>query len=311
MKIIFFGTSEFAASILKSIAGRCHIIAAVTRPDRKKGRSLKLSAPPVKTAAVKLGIRVLQPPDINDPQFAAEIKGLGTEAFVVASFGSILGRELLSLPKSGSLNIHPSLLPKYRGAAPIHRAVLAGEGRTGVTIIRMDERLDAGDIILQREVKIEDADTSETLSDKLVPIAAELLAEAMRLVETGRAGFIKQDEDKATFAPKLKKEDGLICWHSSVRAILNQIRAMKPWPGTYCIVDGKVLKVAEAAAAEGIDLGKSLPGEVILADQKKGLVVRAKDGAISILKVQMEGKKAMTSGLFLRGCKIRAGIMLE
>jgi len=310
MNIVFFGTSEFAATILRIISKQCTIVAVVSQPDRKKGRSLKVSAPAVKVEAERLGITVFQPADINDPQFIAKLKAIDADVFVVVSFGAMLRTELLNLPKFGALNIHPSLLPKYRGAAPIHRAILAGETKTGVTIIRMNERLDAGDIILQKELKIDAIDTSETLSGKLAAMGAELLMESMRLLGGGGAKFIKQDESKATLAPKLKKEDGLICWDTSTVDILNKIRALKPWPGTYSSLDGRTLKITEAKAMEGIDFGGSSPGDVILADEKKGFIVRTKDGAISIVTIQVEGKKEMAAELFLRGHKIKVGTRL-
>jgi len=310
MRIIFFGTSEFAASILRTIAKKCSIVAVVTQPDRKKGRDLKVSPPPVKIEAEMRGMAVFQPADVNDPQFAAKIKDLGADAFVVVSFGAILGKQLLDIPKFGSLNIHPSLLPKYRGAAPIHRAILAGDKETGVTIIRMNEVLDAGDIILRKELKIEKDDTSETLSNKLALISADLLAEAMKSIGEGRAKFIKQNENEATFAPKLKKEDGIINWSSPTDVILNKMRALKPWPGTYSSIDGRTLKIIKAEAVKDGDFSGFSPGEIIMADQKEGFIVRTKDSAISILEMQTEGKKRMSAELFLRGHKVRVGAKL-
>lgn len=310
MRITFFGTSEFAAAILRIISRQCAIVAVVSQPDRKKGRSLKVSASPVKVEAERLGITVFQPADINDPQFIAKLKTLGADVFVVVSFGIILKAALLYMPKFGALNIHPSLLPKYRGAAPIHRAVLTGETKTGVTIIRMNERIDSGDIILQKELKICETDNSETLGGKLAAMSAELLMESMRLMGEGKAKFIKQDESNATLAPKLKKEDGLICWNTLTADILNKIRALKPWPGTYSSLDGRTLKITEAKAMEGIDFDGSFPGDVMAADEKKGFIVKTKDGAISIVTVQAEGKKEMAVELFLRGHKIKMGTRL-
>ncbi|MDD5681208.1 MAG: methionyl-tRNA formyltransferase, partial [Candidatus Omnitrophica bacterium] len=293
MKLIFFGTSEFAVDILRIISKRCSVVAVVTQPDRKKGRNLKVSAPPVKEEAAKLGITVLQPADVNSPQFAAELKELQADAFVVVSFGEMLGKELLGIPKFGPFNIHPSLLPKYRGAAPINRAILAGEKKTGVTIIRMNEKLDAGDIILQKEVIIGETDTSETLSDTLAARGADLLIEAVKSAEAGRAKFIKQNEAEATFAPKLKKEDGIIRWDLPTVTILNMIRALKPWPGAYTNLDGRMLKIISAAEVNGGTFSGFSHGEVITADEKGGFTVKTKDGAISLLKVQVEGKKEM------------------
>jgi len=310
MNIIFFGTSNFAAETLELISGKCSILATVTQPDRKKGRSLKVSAPPVKMEAAKLGMDVLQPADINDAQFLRKLETLKADAFIVVSFGVMLSKSLLNASKFGALNIHPSLLPKYRGAAPIQQAILAGERKTGVTIIKMNERLDAGDIILQKEVKIEEDDTACTLSDKLAPMGANLVLETLKLLEIGAAEFKKQNEREATMAPKLKKEDGLINWDLPTADILRKIRALEPWPGTYSRFDGRVLKIVKAEVAKSGDFSKFSPGEIVLADQKIGFIVKTKDGAVSILEVQIEGKKPMSAELFLRGHKITLGAKL-
>lgn len=310
MKIIFFGTSEFAADILRLIFAKCSVAAVVTQPDRKKGRDLRISAPPVKAEAEKLGLLVFQPANPNEEQFTEKIKGFNADFLVVASFGTLLGADLLKAAKLEPLNVHPSLLPKYRGAAPIHRAVMNGEKITGVTIMRMDVRLDAGDIIMSKKAEIEEHDNSETLSKKLAALGADLLIESMWLVESGGVRFEKQDEKEATFASKLKKEDGIIRWDLPVKAILNQIRALKPWPGTYSSLNGRILKITEAKAAEGIGLSGFSPGDVIMADEKKGLIVKANDGAVSLLKMQIEGKKEMAAELFLRGHKIKIGTRL-
>lgn len=310
MKIIFFGTSEFAANILKRISKKCTIIAVVTQPDRRKGRSLKITAPPVKIEAEKSGIHIFQPPDINTAHFVAKIKELRPDLLVVVSFGSMLGKELLGAAKLGALNIHPSLLPKYRGAAPMQRAILAGENKTGVTIINMNERLDAGDIVLQKEIEIEDNDTYDTLSGRLAFLGADLFLESAALLLEGKAEFRKQDERKATMAPKLRKKDGFINWNLPAGEILKKIRALELWPGTYTGLAGKMLKIAKAEEAKGADIGKFRPGEVIAADRKNGLIIRAKDGAISVLEVQMEGKKKMSAELFLRGHSVKVGAKL-
>lgn len=310
MKIVFFGTSEFAADILGRIFKECAVVSVVTQPDSKKGRSLKVLPPPVKVKAKKMGIDVLQPVDINDASFAAKVKKIEADAFVVVSFGSMLGKELLYMPKFGALNIHPSLLPKYRGAAPIQRALLAGEKKTGITIIKMNERLDAGDIILQKELNIEESDTEETLSAELASMGADLSLETAGLLEEGRAEFKKQNENEATMAPKLKKEEGLINWDSPTLSILNKIRALKPWPGTYSFLSGQMLKIISAEAAKNGDFSRFSPGEIITAGQKTGFIVGTKDGAISILEVQMEGKKKMSAELFLRGRSVKVGTRL-
>lgn len=309
-KIIFFGTSEFAVKVLRSISKDCSVIAAVTRPDRKKGRNLKVLASPVKIEAGKFGITLLQPADVNDPVFTAGLKKMEADIFLVASYAGMLGKELLAMPKFGALNIHPSLLPKYRGAAPIQRALLSGEKFTGVTIIKMNERLDAGDIMLQRGLKIEDADNSNTLNDKLAAMGAGLFIEALELLEEGRVKFIKQNEKEATFAPKLEKEDGLINWNSAAGEIVRKIKALGPWPGAYSTLAGKTLKISKAEAAPDGNFSGSSPGEVIMADQKNGFIVKTAGGALSLIEIQIEGGKKMPVELFLRGHKIKAGARL-
>ncbi len=311
MKIIFFGTSEFAVKTLRCILKGCTVLAIVTQPDRKKGRSLKVKAPPVKIETLKLGMNVLQPADVNNAQFVRKLEDMKADAFLVVSFGVMLAKDLLNASKFGALNLHPSLLPKYRGAAPIQRAILAGEKKTGVTIIKMNERLDAGDIILQKRLEIEDDDTDNTLSDKLALMGANLFLETVKLLEEGRAEFKKQNEREASTAPKLTKEDGLINWNSTTAEILRRIKALEPWPGTYSALDGRTLKIIKAEAVKTGDFDKFSPGEVILADQDKGFIVRTKDGAVSILEVQIEGKKRMSAELFLRGHKINVGAKLR
>lgn len=310
MRVIFFGTSGFAAEILRRISKSCFVISVVTQPDRSKGRRLKMVLPAVRIEAEKSCIPVLAPADVNDTAFTAELRKIDAEVFLAVSYGSMLGKDLLEMPQFGALNVHPSLLPKYRGAAPIQRALLQGERSTGVTIIKMNERLDAGDIILQNELKIEDTDNNDSLSGKLAALGAEMFIEALRLLESGKARFVKQDEKEATFAPKLKKKDGLINWYSDTSGILNKIKALEPWPGTYCNLDGQMLKIITADAAWGYAFDNAFPGEILAADQKKGFIVKTKDGAVSILEVQMEGKRKMQAELFLRGYKIAPGAKL-
>ena len=311
MKIVFFGTSQFAVSALKGLkANRHSVVAAVTQPAKKAGRHLKIFVSPIEKEAQRMHIPTLQPHSINEKDFINKLKGFDADFFVVVAFGEILKRDILDIPKFGCLNIHASLLPKYRGAAPVHRAVINGEEKTGVTIIRMNERLDAGDIVLQKDVKIEKGDTSKTLDDRLAAIGAELLIETIEAIGKGEAQFLKQDDRDATFAPKLTKKDGLINWNLNTVNILNRIRGLKPWPGTYTFLEGYTLKIISAEEAKGTDFKNFLPAEVVVASEDNGLVVKTQDGAISVLELQIEGRRELSAELFLRGHKIEAGTKL-
>jgi len=311
MNIVFFGTSQFAVSVLKrlKISG-CSIAAIVTQADKKSGRYLKIAASPVKEEAARLGIPVYQPPDITREEFIESLKSFGADFFIVVSFGKILAKEILYIPRFCCLNVHASLLPRYRGAAPINWAIINGEDKTGATIIKMNEDMDAGEIVLQKELKIKADDTSETLNDRLADIGAELLIEAIELIQKGKAHFKKQNEEDATFAPKLTKKDGEVDWKLDTVSILNKIRGLKPWPGTYSFLKGRMLKIISAEAKSDKDLLRFLPGEVVTANENTGFIVKTGDGALSVLELQLEGKKEMSVELFLRGHKVEVRIKL-
>jgi methionyl-tRNA formyltransferase len=311
MKIVFFGTSQFAVSALKKLKVNGYSIAGVvTQPDKKSGRHLKISISPVKKEAQRLHIPIYQPLDIIEQGFIERLKDFAADFFIVVGYGKILTKELLNIPRFCCLNIHASLLPKYRGAAPINWAIINGEEKTGVTIIKMNERMDAGDIILQKEIGIKPDDTSITVGDRLAVIGAELLMDAIELVKKDKADFIKQNERDATFAPKLTKEDGRIDWNLDTTSILNRIRGLKPWPSTYSLLEGHVLKIIFAQPKSIKGISHFLPGAVIAADTKSGLIVRTGDSALSILELQLEGKRQMSIESFLRGHTIRAGTIL-
>lgn len=311
MKIVFFGTSQFAVSALKKLKTKSYSIrAVVTQPDKKAGRHLKAVAPPVKKEALRLHIPIYQPRDMIERGFIEKLKSFGADFFVVVGFGKILTKEILNIPQFCCLNIHASLLPKYRGAAPIKWAVINGEEKTGVTIIRMNERMDAGDIVLHEEVKIKKSDTNETLDNKLAAVGAGLLMEAIEDIARGSAQFLKQNEKDASFAPKLTKKDGKIDWHSYTISILNKIKGLKGWPGTYSFLEGRTFKIISAEVKRDEDFSRFSPGEVICANDKSGLIIRTGNGALSILELQFEGKKQMSAELFLRGHKINVGSKL-
>ena len=311
MKIVFFGTSKFAASALKKLkAGSYSIEAVLTQPDKKGGRHLKILPLPVKKEAKKFGVPIYQPQDITEKKFIEELKKFSADFFVVVGFGNILTKEILDIPRFSCLNIHASHLPKYRGAAPVKRAIVNGEKKTGVTIIRMNEEMDAGDVVLQKEINIEKSDTGITLDGKLATLGAELLIDAIESIRRGKAQFRKQNEKDVTFAPKLTKKDGEIDWNLDTVAVLNRIRGLKPWPGTYSLLDDRALKIISAEAKSDADSSSFSPGEVMSADEKAGLVVKTGDGALSIKELQLEGKKKMSAELFLRGHKIDVGTKL-
>jgi methionyl-tRNA formyltransferase len=307
MKIVFMGTPEFAVPSLKALADSGEEVAAVVaQPDKPQGRGLKLSPPPTKVFAEERGIPVLQPQGIRTEAFLRELAELNPDIIIVAAYGKILPRSILVLPPFGCINVHASILPEYRGAAPVNWAIARGEKVTGVTIMRMDEGMDTGDILLTREVPIDDDDTGETLSGKLSLAGAELLLLALENLKRGELHPRKQDDSLATYAPMLKKEDGRIDWSKPAGEIRNLIRGMLPWPGAFTLLGGKLLKIYKAAVSEG---GAGKEGEVIMAPQGVLRVMTGK-GALDILELQIEGGKRLPSRDFLSGRKIEPGTVL-
>lgn len=303
MDIVFFGTSEFGVpSLLKLAASKHKILAVVTQPDSRKGRHLKLSISPVKEAAAKFKLKILQPEKL-DETFINKLKSLNPDIFIVIAFGHILKKEVLQIPSFYSINLHASLLPKYRGAAPINWATMNGETKTGVTIIKMNELMDEGDIILQRESDINPEDTSFTLGKKLSQLGADLLLRTLEDIENNKEHFIRQDSKEATYARKLKKEDGLIDWKKTAAEIHNKVRGLIPWPGAYTILNRKILKIWRT---EVLEEKKGKPGEIIKAEGDSLTVGTAK-GQLKILELQLEAGKRMNVANFLRGHKISAG----
>ena len=296
MKIVFFGSSSFAVRCLARILESSYrVCAVITQPDRKKGRHLKLAPTPVKSWAVEKKLKVHDPETVSDAATIDLLKSFEADLFVVVSFGQILPREIIDIPSIYSINLHPSLLPKYRGAAPVNWAIINGETRTGLTIIRMNEKMDAGDIILQRKVDIHDEDNAGTLNERLSMLGSILLTDAIRFIETGRVKFKKQDEKKATLAPRLKKEDGVINWKNRATDIRNRIRGTVPWPGAYTYFYDKKVNIWGA----GVIDGEGQPGEIL--ETEEGLLVGTGKGILKIEEMQIEGKKRMSAPVFLRG----------
>jgi methionyl-tRNA formyltransferase len=309
MNIVFFGTSEFAIPSLRELlVSRHKVLAVVTQPDRKKGRELKLSPPPAKVLALSHGIPVCQPQNASSAETIMYLKGLAADFFVVVSFGQILKKELLAVPKIYAVNVHGSLLPKYRGAAPTNWAMLSGDASSGVTIMKMSERLDAGEIIAQKNVVIDDEDTNITLSEELSELGAKALVETLDAAADGKKiDLIPQDDSLATYAPKLKKEDGLIDWNESAAKIRNKVRALIPWPGAYTRYDGNILKILKTDIVD-VACGPGVaPAEVVDIVKGRGIFVKAGTGVIAITHLQLEGKKILDADAFLRGHPIVKG----
>jgi len=301
MKILFMGTPDFAVpSLAALIRSGCKVSGVVTQPDRPKGRGRQAAAPPVKVLAECHGIAVYQPERVRDAAFLEVFRGIAPDLVVVAAFGQILPKEILSHPKYGCINVHPSLLPRYRGAAPIQWTLIRGETKTGVTIMQMDEGVDSGDILLQEETPIGPEEDFGALHDRLSLMGAELLMRAVESVETGKAVRRPQDPALATLAPRLKKEDGLIRWERGCREILNLIRGLSPAPGAYTCLNGKVLKIFSAAVSECRH--EKPPGTA--GPLSEGLAVAAGGGYVLLREVQLENKNRMSIRDFLRGCRL-------
>ena len=308
MKILFMGTPDFAAHILAAICERSHheVVAAVTQPDRPKGRSGAALASPVKQYAMAHDIKVLQPQRVRDPGEADKLRAMDADIFVVAAFGQILPPEVLKIPKMGCVNVHASLLPKYRGAAPIQWAIADGEGITGVTVQRMNEGVDTGDIISSSEVPIAGDETGESLFNKLMEAGADLIIMTLDTIERGEAVYTPQDESMASYAKILKKEMGLIDFTKTADEIERLVRAFYPWPGTFTYLDGKLLKIKKCRVAEGAG-GEAGTVTKVTKDE---IFVACGEDALCLLAVQSEGKKEMPVHDFLLGNRVEAGTVL-
>jgi len=309
MKIAFFGTSDFAVPSLKKLAQSKHkICLVVTQPDRKKGRHLKLKPSPVKVEAEKLKIPVHQPGKLSNTDSINLLKKIKADLFVVVAFGQILKSQVLQLPKFYCMNLHGSLLPKFRGAAPINWAVIKGEKTSGVTIIKMNEKMDAGDIILSEKNTISDKDTSLSLSGVLSERGADLLLKAVKLLEKDNVKLKRQDESKVSYAPKLEKENGHIDWKKPAIELHNLARGLMPWPTAFTFWNKKLLKILRT---EIDDRDFKLAPGVIAECSDKGIVVKTVQKNLVIKELQLEGAKKMEVSSFLRGHKLKAGDVLK
>ncbi len=302
MKLLFMGTPHFSIPFLEAVLREHEVLGVVTQPDKPRGRGLKVKPSPVKEFALARGLKVLTPAKLDD-DFKRDIEILSPEVVVVAAYGRFLPDWLLEFPPKGCLNVHPSLLPKFRGPAPIQRAIMAGEKETGVSIIKLVPEMDAGDVYAVRKVPIDDTDNVGSLERKLATAGADLLLEVLRGIESGSIKPLSQDHSKATYAPKIQKEEMLIDWKKSAVEIRNLVRALSPSPGARSFYKGRVIKILEAEVA---DLNGT-PGTVLLAHPKRGLIVAAGNESLKIETLKPEGKKEMKGEEFVRGYRVQEG----
>ena len=311
-RIVFFGTPSFAVPSLRSLLqGPDKVVAVVTQPDRGKGRGQKVIYSPVKEVALQHGIPLFQPDRVREEAFQENVRNARPELLIVVAFGQILPKSLLEIPGSGAINVHASQLPKYRGAAPIQWAVLNGEKVTGVTTMLMDEGMDTGDILFEKEVPIQEKETAGTLHDRLSALGADLLLETIEKMKAGDIHPVRQNHPVATYAPILKKEDGHIDWKREARAIDCQVRGLDPWPGAFTYWEGKLLKICAGEAADSVSgVAAGTPGTVVwvCADF---IELRTGKGSYLIREVQLEGKRRMKVGDFLLGHPIRVGTIFQ
>lgn len=306
MPIIFFGTPEFAIPSLRSLINEGEdIVLVVTQPDRVKGRGHRLTSPPVKVVAKEMGLEVIQPDSVKDEALIKRLNDIRPEFIIVVAYGKILPKRILDIPLHGCINLHASLLPKYRGAAPIQWTLIRGEEKTGVTTMLMDEGLDTGPVFLKQELRIEEEDNAESLSRKLSEIGASLLIETIKGVRKGNLKPQPQ-EGEPTYAPPLKKEDGNIDWNKTAREIFNLIRGTYPWPGAYCTIGSEKVRILKAKPLNDLT---GRPG-VIEKVTKNELLVGTGKGLLSILELQPSGRSSMTIMAFLQGRRLIQGSAL-
>ena len=312
MPLVFCGTPRFAVPTLERLVAAGHSIPlVVTQPDRPRGRGMEVAVSPVKDAAIRLGIAVLQPATIkNNAEFRDQLAAIGPDAIIVVGYGRIIPQWMIDLPRLGNLNLHASLLPKYRGAAPIQWAIANGESVTGVTTMRIDAGLDTGDILMQREIPIAQEDTAETLGPKLASIGADLMVETLRGLDTGQVHPTPQDHSQATLAPILKKEDGRMDFARTAKDLFNRLRGFQPWPGAFTTFKNKTLQVHRAQPLQ--HAVKLTPGEVAVEGMRLFVGCgknkdKDTDMTLELIEVQLEGKRRMTAQEFINGYRPKSG----
>ncbi len=310
MRIGFMGTPDFAVPCLEALtaADFIDVVGVVSQPDRRRGRGQKLQPTPVKKVALKHNLEVFQPEKISTPEGIKKLEEWNLDLMVVVAYGQILKEEVLNVPQLGCINIHASLLPEYRGAAPIHRAIIGGQKKTGITTMHMDVGMDTGDMILKEEVKITDTDTVGTLHDKLSTVGASLIVETLSQVKDNIAPRVEQDDKLATYAPKIDKKEGEINWADDAQSIWNLIRGMNPWPGSYTYYQGDLLKLWKSEVyQDNLKNTKSEAGTIVAVDNDLGIIVQTGQGQILLKELQPASKQRMTATDYLRGYQIKVG----
>ena len=312
MRIVFLGTPDFSVPPLEALHGGGHdVVLVVSRPDMRRGRGRRPAPTPLKAAALRMGLPVYQPPTVNEPCAVERLRGARPDVGVVVAYGEVLKREVLSVPREGFLNLHASLLPKYRGAAPINWAIIQGETETGVTVQRMTPELDAGAILAQQSVTIGEDDTAGDLHDRLCERGTELLLDVVQRLSRGEALHERpQDPAQMSYAPKLTKQDGYIEWHRTAAELRNRVRGLTPWPGAFCCFVGRdrtedvtVLEVALGPTSDGT----VAPGTVLSADDREGIVVQTGQETVIIEKLKPASGRAMTAADFVHGHAVAPG----
>lgn len=309
MRVIFMGTPDFAVPSLEALLTKHEVVLVVTQPDKPKGRGKKMVPTPVKACALEHGIPVLQPEKVKEPEFVEQLRSYEPDLIAVTAFGQILSEPILEMPKYGCINVHGSLLPKYRGAAPMQWSIIDGEKVTGITTMYMAKGLDSGDMLLKAEVEITDEDTFATIHDKMAVTGANLLLDTLDQLEAGTLERIPQDHDAATYAPMITKETGHIDWSKNRQDIINLIRGLNPVPAAYTIYEEEVLKIFGAALSD-VQADSAANGEIV-AVVKKGFVVKCGDGCLLITEVQARGGKRMMTDAYLRGHAMKEGILFQ
>lgn len=307
------GTPDFAIPSLETLVEEGHeVIGVVTQPDRPRGRGKQMAPSPIKKWAVEKGFSIFQPQKARDESFIDEIESLSPDLIVTAAYGQILPKRILDIPPLGCINVHASLLPKYRGASPIQQAIMDGEKETGITIMYMDIGMDTGDIILQKAIPIHPDENGESLHDRLAELSKETLGESLKLFKKGKPKGVPQEHDMATYCKKIDKSMGKIDWNGNSQQIKNHVRGLTPWPGAFTIVVGLRLKVWEVELWGDLKK-KDVPstGQVVYADEEHGLIVTSLDGLIRLSKIQAPGKRAMEDKEFLRGNSVEVHSIFE
>lgn len=305
MNVVFMGTPQFAVPSLEMLIKEHNVVAVVTQPDKPKGRGKKLAFSPVKEVAAANNIEVLQPVNVKDGTFAADLRRFDADVFIVVAYGRILNEEVLNMPKYGCINVHGSLLPQYRGAGPIQWSVINGEKMTGVTTMFMEKGLDSGDMLIKREMEIFDDDTYGTLGERMSFVGAQVLKETLEMLEKGTLNPEKQNHDESTYAPMITKELECINWQDSAENIRNLIRGLNPEPGAYSLLNDEILKVWKA---EVVDRDYDCEAGTLAEITKKGFVVKTGSKGLLVTEIQAKGGKKMPADAYMRGHKMEVGM---